>query len=136
MQSSFNHRFVLFRTKIMCWKHVWHTNKCVDKWNMNLWMNECHINFASCNKFVFQMCFQCTILVCETYKLWLNKICMISIINHEMLNLWWMCIRTKTYKAKLRTAFTSSYLVLLKEFGTIYQWKWSLLLLPLHNFNI
>jgi len=24
--------------------------KCVDIWNMNLWMNECHMDFASFNK--------------------------------------------------------------------------------------
>jgi len=27
------------------------------------------------------MCFQCMILVCETYKLWMNKFCTISIIK-------------------------------------------------------
>jgi hypothetical protein len=37
-------------------------------------MNECHMNFASSNKFVFQMCFQCTILVCETYDYEWKKI--------------------------------------------------------------
>jgi hypothetical protein len=25
------------------------------------------------------MCFQCTLLVCETYESWMNKFCMISI---------------------------------------------------------
>jgi hypothetical protein len=53
-------------------KHVWHTNKCVDEWNMNLWMNECHTNFISFNKFVCQIVFQCTILMSTTYKLWMD----------------------------------------------------------------
>ncbi len=59
----------------MCWKHVWHIDKCVDEW----WMNECHMNFTSSNKFMSQMCFQCTILVCEMYELWFNEFCTISI---------------------------------------------------------
>jgi hypothetical protein len=54
-------------------------DKCVNEWNMNLWMNECHTNFISPYKFVFQMCFQCTILVCKMYKLWMNEFCMIFI---------------------------------------------------------
>jgi hypothetical protein len=43
------------------------------------WMNECHINFSSSYKFVCQMCFQCMILMCEMYKLWLNFFCTTSI---------------------------------------------------------
>jgi hypothetical protein len=39
---------------------------------MNEWMNECHM---------YQMCFQCTILMCETYELWMNDYCTISIIK-------------------------------------------------------
>jgi len=54
-------------------------NQCVDEWNINLWMDECHINFTSLYKYICQMCFQCMILVCETYKLWMNKFCTISI---------------------------------------------------------
>jgi hypothetical protein len=61
----------------MSWKHVWHTNKCVDEWNMN----ERHMNFASSYKYVCQICFQCMILVCETYELWMNKFCTIFIIK-------------------------------------------------------
>jgi hypothetical protein len=72
--SSFIHTF-------MHWKHVWHTDKCVDKWNTNLWMNECHTNFTSSNKSMSQMCDQCIILINETYELWLNKFCMIFIIK-------------------------------------------------------
>jgi hypothetical protein len=44
-------------------------------------MNEYHMNFTSFYKFVFQKCFQSTILVWETYKLWMNEFCMIFIIN-------------------------------------------------------
>jgi hypothetical protein len=63
----------------MCWKYVWHMDKCVVKWNTNLWMNKSHMNFTSYYKFVCQMCFQCIISICETYELWINKFCMISI---------------------------------------------------------
>jgi len=63
-------------------------NKCVNERNMNLWMNECHMNFISPYKFVFQMCFQCIILVCKTYKLWMNEFCMISITSERSTNLW------------------------------------------------
>jgi len=62
----------------MLWNHI---DKCVDNWNINLWMNEYHMNFASSYKFMCQMCFQCTISMCEMYELWMNKICMISIIK-------------------------------------------------------
>jgi hypothetical protein len=48
---------------------------------MNIWMNECHMNFMSSYKSMCQMCFQCIILVCETYELWMNKFCMIFITN-------------------------------------------------------
>jgi hypothetical protein len=58
-------------------------NKCVNEWNMNLWMNECHMNFISPYKFMFQMCFQCIILVCKMYELWMNEFCMISITSNE-----------------------------------------------------
>jgi hypothetical protein len=54
-------------------------NKCVNERNMNLWMNECHMNFISPYKFVFQMCFQYTILMHKTYELWMNEFCTISI---------------------------------------------------------
>jgi hypothetical protein len=40
------------------------------------------MNFASSYKYVCQMCFQCT-LVCETYELWMNGFCMISIIKSQ-----------------------------------------------------
>jgi hypothetical protein len=53
--------------------------KCVDGWNTNLWGNEFHMDFTSSYKFVCQMCFQCTILMREMYKLQMNKIYMISI---------------------------------------------------------
>jgi hypothetical protein len=35
--------------------------------------------FSFSNKFVHQMCFQYTILMRETYELWLNEFCTISI---------------------------------------------------------
>jgi hypothetical protein len=76
------HSFIgsyILHMNIMCWKHVWHTDKCVYKWNINLWMNECHMNFVSFNEFVYQMCFQCTILICKIYELWINEFCTISI---------------------------------------------------------
>jgi hypothetical protein len=38
----------------MHWEHVWHTDQCVE-WNMNLWMNECHMNFASSYNFVLNV---------------------------------------------------------------------------------
>ncbi len=66
-------------TNIIRWKYIWHMNKCVDRWSTNVWMNECHTNFTSSNKFVFQMSFQCTILVYEMDELWMNKFCTISI---------------------------------------------------------
>jgi len=37
------------------------------------------MNFARFYKCVCQICFQCIILVCETYKLWINKFCKILI---------------------------------------------------------
>jgi hypothetical protein len=73
---------------IMHWKHVWHMYKCIDKWGMNLWMNKCHTNFTSSYKFMCQMSFQCMISMHETYELWMNKFCMISITNLWDLSLW------------------------------------------------
>ncbi len=43
---SFTCSYIL-HMNITHWKHVWHIDKCVDEWNTNLWMNECHMNFAS-----------------------------------------------------------------------------------------
>jgi hypothetical protein len=80
VQSSFIHRFVHFMHKYHVLK-IRLTHDRFDEWNMNLWMNECHTNFASSNKSVFQMCFQCMILMCEMYELWMNKFCTISIIK-------------------------------------------------------
>jgi len=51
-----------------------HMNKCVNRWNTNLWMNKCHMSFAPPFKFVSQIYFQCMILMYE-----MNKFCMISI---------------------------------------------------------
>jgi hypothetical protein len=44
-------------------------------------MNKCHTNFTFFYKFMCQMCFQSTISMCETYKLWMNKFCTIFIIK-------------------------------------------------------
>jgi hypothetical protein len=61
-------------------------------------MNECHTNFASLYKYVFQMCLQCTISVYKTHELWMNTFCMISIIKFWeakfimwiiKCNIWW-----------------------------------------------
>jgi hypothetical protein len=70
---------------IMHWKHVWHMDKCVDKWNMNLWMNECHTNFTSSNKFICQMYSQC--MICTNYA-WTN-VTQFPFLSCEMLGLWW-----------------------------------------------
>jgi hypothetical protein len=48
---------------------------------MNVWMYECHMNFASSDKSACQMCFPCMISMHETYNLWMNKFCTISIIK-------------------------------------------------------
>jgi hypothetical protein len=77
---SFTGSYIL-HTNVMCWEHIWHTNKCVDGWNTNLWINKCDIKFSSSYKSMCQMCFQSTILVCEMYKLRMNKFCTISIIK-------------------------------------------------------
>ncbi len=71
----------ILHMNIMHWKHIWHTNKCVDGWNTNLWMNEYHMNFASSYKYVCQICFQCMISMWETYKLWINFFCTILIVK-------------------------------------------------------
>jgi hypothetical protein len=77
---SFIGLYILHKN-IMYWKHTWHMDKCVNRWSTNLWMNECHVNFTSFYKSICQMCFQSTISMCETYKLWMNKFCTISIIK-------------------------------------------------------
>jgi hypothetical protein len=77
---SFISSFIL-HTNIMCWKHVWHMNNCVNGWSTNLLINECHTNFASFYKSMCWMCFQCPILMQKMYKLWMNEFCMISIIK-------------------------------------------------------
>jgi hypothetical protein len=70
--TKFIHSFIssyMLHTNIIYLKHVWHIDKYVNRWNMNLWINKCHINFAFLNKYVCQMCFQCVILVHEMYKI-------------------------------------------------------------------
>jgi hypothetical protein len=69
----------ILHMNVMCGKHVWHVNKCVYEWGTNLWMKKCCTNFASSYKSMCQMCFQCTILIHETYELWMNKFCTISL---------------------------------------------------------
>jgi hypothetical protein len=71
-----------FYMQISCIENTFiysHMNKCVNRWNMNLWMNEYHMSFTFSFKFVCQIYFQCMILICEMYELWMNKFCMISI---------------------------------------------------------
>ncbi len=49
------HSFIgpyILHMNIMCWKYIWHMDKCVDEWNMNIRMSECQTNFASSYKFV------------------------------------------------------------------------------------
>jgi hypothetical protein len=38
--------------------------------------------FATSYNFVCQLCLQCMISVCETYELWMNEFCMISITKY------------------------------------------------------
>jgi hypothetical protein len=80
----------ILHMNIMSWKHVWHTDKCVDGWNMN----ECHMNFAS-YKFVCQICFQCMILVCETMNYEWTNFVQFPLLSCEMLNLWYMWWKIK-----------------------------------------
>jgi hypothetical protein len=67
----------------------------------DLWMNECHIDFASSNKFMFQMCFQCMILMREMYKLRMNE-CHIDFASSSkfMFQMCFQCIilMCETYK--------------------------------------
>jgi hypothetical protein len=53
-------------------------------------MNECHINFASSNKFACQMCFQYMIPMRDTYEVWMNYFTWSPFLSQEMLSLWWM----------------------------------------------
>ncbi len=46
---------------------------------MNEWMSCTH--FSSSYKSMCQMCFQCMIVVCESYELQMNKVSMISIVK-------------------------------------------------------
>jgi hypothetical protein len=78
--SSFIQRFVHFMHEYHALK-IRLTHDRFDGWSMNLWMNEYHMDFASSYKSVFQMCFQCMILMCKMYELWMNKFCTISIIK-------------------------------------------------------
>jgi hypothetical protein len=66
--SLFIQRLVQFKHEHHALKHIWQADKCVDESSTNLWKNECHMNFTS-YKYVCQMCFQCMMSVCETYKL-------------------------------------------------------------------
>jgi hypothetical protein len=79
----------ILHMNIMCRKHVWHIDKCVDGWSMNLWMNECctkfqfHVN--PCVKCVFNAWYQC---MKHTNYEWTN-FAWFSLLHHEMLYLWW-----------------------------------------------
>jgi hypothetical protein len=65
-------------------------------------MNEYHTNFAAFNKFVCQMCFQCTISMvkCTNYE-WTN-VTQFLFLNHEMLSLWWMEENSTSVVKKLK----------------------------------
>jgi hypothetical protein len=73
----FTHRFVQF---IMCWKHVWHMDKCVNGCSTNLWLNKCHTNFTSSYKFVWNM-FSMHDISTWNIQIMNDKFCMISIIK-------------------------------------------------------
>jgi len=88
---SFIYLYIL-HMNIMCWKHIWHMDKCVDGWSRNLWMSDCHMNFAFSYKSMCQMCFQCMILMLETYELWMNEFCTIFIIKSWNAKFVMMCI--------------------------------------------
>jgi hypothetical protein len=81
LRSLFIYKFIHFAHvhNIICWKHIWHMDKCVDGWSTNLWMNKCYMNFTFSNKSLSQMYFQCTISIHEMYELWMNKFCTPSI---------------------------------------------------------
>jgi hypothetical protein len=96
MRSSFIHSFVHFTHEYHALKtHLTRIykkrqnlndihsfiHKCINKWSTNLWMNECHTNFASSYKSTCQMCFQYMISMRETYNLWMKSFCTISIIK-------------------------------------------------------
>jgi hypothetical protein len=103
---SFIYLYIL-HMNIMCWKHSWHMDECVDRWSRNLWMNDCHMNFAFSYKSMCQMCFQCMMLMLETYKLWMNEFCTISIIKSWNVKFVMMCTIFLTinflYQSKMRT---------------------------------
>ncbi len=94
------HSFIslyILHTNVMHWKHVWHMDKCVGKWSMNLWMNKYHTNFASFYKSMYKTCFQCMISMCETYELWMNKChtnfasfykCVSNVFSMHDINVW------------------------------------------------
>jgi hypothetical protein len=78
---SFIHRFINFTHEYHRLKHV---NTLIYvlmngiqtyKWTKVTWI------FAFSYKSMLQMCFQCMILVCKMYKLWMNKFSTISIIK-------------------------------------------------------
>ncbi len=74
---------------IIYWKHVWHIDKCVNKWNTNLWMNKCHTKFRiffikPCVKCVFNAWYLC--VKCTNYE-WMN-FAQFPLLNCEMLSLW------------------------------------------------
>jgi hypothetical protein len=43
----------ILHTNVMCCKHVWHMDKCVDKWNMNLWIRDVKTNT------MWSLCIKC-----------------------------------------------------------------------------
>ncbi len=68
-----------FYAQISCVENMFNTR--INVLTNEVQIYECHLDFASSNKYVFQMCFQCTILMCEMYKLWMDKFCTVCIIK-------------------------------------------------------
>ncbi len=85
---------------IMHWKHVWHIDKCVDKWSTNLWINVIrisHLPLNLCVKYVFNAWYQC---VKHTNYKWMN-FGWCPLLSYEMLSLWLACNCSLIFYIKL-----------------------------------
>ncbi len=89
MRNSFIHRFIHLTHDYRALKtHLTHI-KCVDKWNANVWMDKSHTNFTYSYKSMYQMCFQCMILMCQNVLMWeWTNLVQFPLLSSEMLNLW------------------------------------------------
>jgi hypothetical protein len=86
-------------------------DKCDDKWNTNISMNECHTNFPSFYTFVCQICFQCTIYVCDTYKLWINEFHTICIIKLWGVKFLMECQLKNNLKQSMNSSYLFSHII-------------------------